>query len=45
MAILPTNPAPPLGIKVRHFTVTTAECAKKNNGFEPVAGLQAMLGK
>jgi len=44
MAILPSNSAPPLGIKVRHFTVTTAECAK-NNDIEPVAGLQAVVGR
>lgn len=31
MAILPSNTAPPLGIKVRHFTVITAEYTTASN--------------
>ena len=36
----PSTKSKPLGIKVRHFTVIAAECAKKNNSFEPVASVQ-----
>jgi hypothetical protein len=37
-----SNPA--LGVKVRHFTVTTAECAKKNNGFKPASARKTTGG-